>query len=242
MAKQGKSRVNPHVQPSEQRPTNPTAVAKHKQTDRQKGQDTFHAHDHGGEQRHIAEKGRPDTAAGEQAHDHAHEGHDHTHEHADDKPARGEQKVTVEDTGPARKALTIEVPAERIAAKIETSFGRLKSDAILPGFRRGRAPQRLLEKRFGTSIRDEVRGQLLSECYSQAIEDEKLDVIGEPDVADFDSITLPESGPLTFRVEVEVSPKVELPPLEGIEVKKAKMEVTDEQVGGRTRPPLPSRT
>ncbi len=87
---------------------------------------------------------------------------------------RGEQTVTVEDIGPARKSLTIEVPAERIAAKIEESYSQLQTDAQVPGFRRGRAPMRLLEKRFGSSVRDDVKGQLLSECYSQAIEEQDL--------------------------------------------------------------------
>lgn len=164
----------------------------------------------------------------EHKHDHSHEGHEHDQE----KEPRLEQKVTVEDAGPARKSLTIEIPAERIAKKIEESFGKLKADAVLPGFRRGRAPQRLIEKRFGSSIRDEVRGQILSESYGQAIEDEKLDVIGEPEVKDIDKIQLPESGPLTIKVEVEVSPKVEMPPLEGIEIKKPKLEVTDAMVTG----------
>jgi trigger factor len=161
-------------------------------------------------------------------HNHGHTHNDHTH--TEPVEQRGEQKVTVEDAGPARKSLTIEIPADRIKKKIEDNFGKLKDDAVLPGFRRGRAPQRLLEKRFGTSLRDEVRGQLLSESYSQAVEDEKLDVIGEPDIKDFDKITLPESGPLTYKVEVEVSPKVELPPLDGLEVNKPKLEVDDAKV------------
>ncbi|MEX0776253.1 MAG: trigger factor [Phycisphaeraceae bacterium] len=163
----------------------------------------------------------------EHNHDHDH-GHDHDHKH--DEEARGEQKVTVEDAGPARKALTIEVPAERIAKKIESGYTKLRTDAAIPGFRRGRAPKRLIEKRFGESLRDDARGQILSECYSQAIEDEKLDVIGEPDIKDLESIKLPDEGPLTFKVEVEVSPKVELPALEGIDLKKPKLETSDAQI------------
>jgi trigger factor len=170
------------------------------------------------------------TAVAEHNHDHA--GHDHNHPEGDEGATKLEQTVTVEDSGPARKALTIEIPESRIKEKIESSFVRLRDDAVLPGFRRGRAPQRLLEKRFGTSVRDDVKGQLLSESYTAAIEEHKLDVIGEPDIKDADKITLPESGPLKFRVEVEVSPTVELPSLEGIEVNKTKRDVTDEQITG----------
>ena len=167
-------------------------------------------------------------------HDHAH-GHDHAHDHdhgdvaTEDKP-RLEQTVTVEDSGPARKTLTIEIPAQRITAKFEESYGKLRDEAAIPGFRRGRAPRRLIEKRFSSSVRDEVKGQLIAESYTQAIEDHKLDVIGDPDVKDADQIKLPDEGPLTFKVEVEVSPDVTLPAFENIEVKKENVDVTDEQM------------
>jgi trigger factor len=138
--------------------------------------------------------------------------------------------VSVEDSGPARKELTIEIPESRIKEKIESSFGELSNDAQLPGFRKGRAPQRLLEKRFGKSVRDDARGQLLSECYSQAIEDEKIEVLGDPDIKDMDDIDLPESGSLTFKVEVEVAPEVKLPALDGLEVTKTIKQVANADV------------
>ncbi|MEO1235500.1 MAG: trigger factor [Planctomycetota bacterium] len=141
-----------------------------------------------------------------------------------------EQSVTIEDAGPALKRLTIELPESRIADKIEGTYENLSNDAVLPGFRRGRAPRRLLEKRFAESIRGDVKGQLLSESYSQAIEDEGLDVIGEPDVKDAEELELPESGPFSFTVEVEVTPDFELPAFDGIKVKKKTSEVTDEDV------------
>ena len=143
---------------------------------------------------------------------------------------RGEQTVTVEDTGPGRKALTIEIPESRIAQTLEKSYSKFKSDAQVPGFRKGRAPMRLLQRRFGSDIRDDVRGRLISAAYTQAVEDEKLEVIGEPDVKDVENIKLPESGSLTIKAEVEVSPKVELPPLEEIAVTKKKMTVSDSDV------------
>lgn len=143
---------------------------------------------------------------------------------------REEQTVTVEDIGPGRKRLTIEVPAERIRKRIESSYSELGSDALIPGFRRGRAPRSLIEKRFGSSVRDEVRGRLLQDCYNQAVEEHKLQVIGQPDIKDADTLQLPDNGPLTFKVEVEVSPAVELPDLTGIEIKKPRLTVGPEDV------------
>ena len=141
-----------------------------------------------------------------------------------------QQKVTVEDIGPARKCLTIEVPADRIAHSLTESFNRLKGDTQIPGFRKGRAPLRLIERRFGTSVRDDVCGDIISKSYSKAVDDEKLDVIGEPDVKDLKIIELPDEGPMTFQVEVEVSPIVELPPLEGIPAQRTPIEISDGDV------------
>lgn len=143
---------------------------------------------------------------------------------------RPEQTVTVEDAGPACKRLKIELPESRINAKIEEAYGNLQDEAVLPGFRRGRAPRRLLEKRFATSIRDDVKGQLLSEAYTQAIEDEKLDVLGEPDVKDVENIQLPETGPLAFEVEVEISPTVTLPDFSKLKIEKPSAEVTEDAI------------
>lgn len=138
--------------------------------------------------------------------------------------------VAIEDVGPARKRLTIEVPAERVAETLRDSYGRLREDAQLPGFRKGHAPMRLIEKRFSESIRDDVRGQLVGECFREALAAESLDVIGEPDVKDPEEIVLPEEGPMTFEVEVEVAPELALPPLEGIRVEKRARTTTDEDV------------
>ncbi len=150
---------------------------------------------------------------------------------AGDKPQeRKPLSVTVTDIGPARKRLTLEIPPERISETIGSTYDKLQDDAVIPGFRRGRAPRRLLERRFDDSVRKDVRGQLLSECYTQAIDEQKLDVIGEPEIKDVDKIELPEEGSLTVECEVEVAPDVVLPDLSGTKIFKPSVEVTDEVV------------
>lgn len=140
--------------------------------------------------------------------------------------------VKVEDAGPARKALTIDVPSERIATQLEQRFDQLQQEADIPGFRRGNAPRRLLTRRFNDAVRDEVRGQLLSEAYSQAIEQEQIEVLGEPEFKDIDAVQLPDAADqgMTFTVEVEVVPHFELPNLEGIAIKRPKLEVKDSDI------------
>lgn len=147
-----------------------------------------------------------------------------------------EQAVTVEDAGPALKRLSIELPESRIKAKIESTYTQLRDDAVLPGFRRGRAPRRLLEKRFAPTIGKDIKGQLISESYTQAIEDAGLEVIGQPDVKDIDKLEVPEKGAMKYVVEVEVAPKVKLPAFDQIKVNKPVFEVTDADVDAEIEP------
>lgn len=137
--------------------------------------------------------------------------------------------ATVEDAGAARKRVKLEIPAERIQAKIESSYQELQKDAVLPGFRRGRAPKRLLEKRFGPDLKNTVKAQLVAEAFEKAVEDHKLATIGDPEV-ELDKVALPETGPMTLSVEVEVTPEFGLPSLEQIAVKRPKLEVTAERM------------
>ncbi len=144
--------------------------------------------------------------------------------------AEFEYQVKVEDIAPATKKVTVEIPEKRIAEKLEENFNEVRSKAALPGFRPGRAPQKLVEKRFGTDIRNDVQRQLLAESYQQAIEKNNLDVVGEPEFDNPESIKLPESGGLTYSFQVEIRPSFEMPDLNGIPVKRPKVEVTESHI------------
>ena len=138
--------------------------------------------------------------------------------------------VTVEDAGPATKKVSVQIPAERIKTRLSEQFKELRREATLPGFRVGRAPAKLIEKKFGGEIKEQVRRDLIRESYEQAVEANKLAVLGEPTFDAGSNITLPESGDLSYTFEVEVQPEFELPSLSGIPVKKPKVEVKDENV------------
>lgn len=145
----------------------------------------------------------------------------------DDLPANA---VAVEDVGTLKKKVTITVPRERIDAKLDEMFGELHHSAQVPGFRPGRAPRRLIEKRFAKEVGQDVRNALIGESIGDAIEKSDLQTLGEPDV-DLDEIELPASGEMAFSFQVEVMPTFELPELKGIKVQKPPFEVTDERIG-----------
>jgi trigger factor len=137
--------------------------------------------------------------------------------------------VTIEEAGPCKKRVSIEIPEEAIRKAADEQYESLRKEALVPGFRKGRAPRRLLEKRFGKETSEQIKLKLLADAGDSAIKDNELDTLREPNI-DFEKVELPDSGPLKFDFEVEVRPEFELPKLEGIAVEKKKLEVTDEQV------------
>jgi trigger factor len=137
--------------------------------------------------------------------------------------------VKIEDVAVCRKKLSITISREEIDAKLNERFHELEREAVIPGFRPGRAPRRLIEKRFKDAVTEEVRAKLAAESLQKAYEEQKLDVIGEPDV-DPDTIKMPDDGPMTFDVELEVRPEFELPEYTGIPVDVKQPEVTDKDV------------
>jgi trigger factor len=145
----------------------------------------------------------------------------------EDESSTAKNSVTVEDVGPCKKKVVIEIPQETITKATDKQYSELRREALLPGFRKGRAPRRLLEKRFGKDTSEQIKLKLLAEATEAAVKD--LQTLGEPDV-DFEKIELPESGAMKFDFEVEVRPEFELPDLEGIAVERTKLEVAGEQV------------
>lgn len=138
--------------------------------------------------------------------------------------------IKVEEAGPATKKVTIEIPRERIEQKLTEQFKELRQQAAIPGFRPGHAPQKLIERRFSSDVKEQVRRTLISESYEQAVEQNKLQVIGEPEFDNPDAIKLPEDGGLSYTFSVEVQPQINLPDLTNIKVKRPKVNVTDENV------------
>src|SRR4030042_509156 len=137
--------------------------------------------------------------------------------------------VKIEESGPCKKKVIIEVPEETVKKTTDEQYETLRKEALVPGFRKGRVPRRLLEKRFGKETTEQIKLKLLAEASDSALKDSKLNVLRDPDI-DFEKVELPAAGPLKFDFEVEVRPEFDLPRLDGIPVEKQKLKVTDEQM------------
>jgi trigger factor len=154
--------------------------------------------------------------------------------------------IQVDDIGPLRKKLTVTVPEDAIAEQLDDQYSEMQREAQVPGFRKGRAPRRLLEKRFGNEISETLIQQLVSNSYMAATDKADLKVLGEPlvwakeegsevetlmDPQDaMRRIELPDSGPLTYACEIEIQPEFELPKIEGVPVSKPVIKVEDDDV------------
>ncbi len=137
--------------------------------------------------------------------------------------------ISIEDAGVLRKKIKIEIPETQIASKLDENYKELMREAQVPGFRVGHAPRKLIEKRFGKDVREQVKQLLVGQAINQAIEEKELKTLGDPDIK-LDEIELPETGPMQFEFEVEVEPEFELPKLEGIELTEEEVQITDDDV------------
>ena len=90
--------------------------------------------------------------------------------------------VKIKKAGPCKKKVIVEIPEEAVKDATDEQYETLRKEALVPGFRKGRAPRRLLEKRFGKETTEQVKLKLLADASDSAIKDNELDVLREPDI------------------------------------------------------------
>lgn len=155
---------------------------------------------------------------------------------ADSSATMSSHDVKIEDIGPSRKRITISIPADAVTQRMDEMLDVMASQAHLPGFRAGHAPRHIVQKRFGSHVAKETRSQLISSSYSDAIQANKIMVLGEPEpVGDLDEMTLERGKPVKFAVEVDVPPTFEMPATEGLELMKPVIDVTEEMAEKQVR-------
>lgn len=124
--------------------------------------------------------------------------------------------------------LTVEVSAEQFDACIQTAYKKNKNRFALPGFRRGKAPQKMIEKMYGVEVfYEDAADEAINETYADAMKESELEIVSRPEI----SIEQIEKGkPFVYSAMVAVKPEVTLGQYKGVEVEKASEEVTDEEV------------
>jgi trigger factor len=134
----------------------------------------------------------------------------------------------VEDINQTKKRLRIEIPSDLIEREIKNSLEKLRLTVKIPGFRPGRAPVNLIEKRFGKQVEAEVLEKVVPEQLGNAIREAAVDPVTMPVLEE--EFDYKRNNPLAFAVTLEVKPKIENLSYENITVKDIPVTVEESDV------------
>ena len=130
----------------------------------------------------------------------------------------------------SKVALTIEVGAEEFESAVQKAYLKQRGKINVPGFRPGKAPRKIIEKMYGTEVfYEEAVNIILPDAYEAAVAEQKLEVVGYPDV---ELVDVSANG-CTFKCTVAVYPEVELGEYKGLEAPKAEVKVVAADVNAR---------
>src|SRR3989338_3336653 len=134
--------------------------------------------------------------------------------------------IAVEDVGPCKKRVAIEVPGEKIKGALEKRLQEVGSTANVPGFRKGREPRSALERHFGEQIEEEVKKSLIWDAYQEAVNRNQLEPLGSPELGE---IKFDPKDSLKFTVTLEVKPAFEAKDYKGMKLHRRSTAVTKEE-------------
>ena len=136
--------------------------------------------------------------------------------------------VQVEKLEKNMAKLTIEVEAEKFVAETVKVYNKNKNQISVQGFRKGKAPQALIEKLYGAGIfYEEAADALIQQVYGDAVKESGLDIVFYPSI---ELVQVEKGKPFIFTAEVAVRPEVELGQYMGVEIEKVETEVTEEEL------------
>ncbi|WP_026535645.1 trigger factor [Arthrobacter sp. H14] len=141
-------------------------------------------------------------------------------------------KSAVENLNPTRVKLKVEVPFEELKPQIDEAYKTAASQIQVPGFRKGKVPNKLIDQRVGRAyIIESAVNEGLNGYYQAAVQETEIHPLSQPEV-EITAVPDPESfeGDLNFEVEVDIRPNVELPDYSGIEVTVEPAKSSDEDV------------
>ena len=137
-------------------------------------------------------------------------------------------KSTVENLGPTRVKLAVELPFAELQPSIDAALKRVGSQIRIPGFRPGKAPARVIENRVGRSaVLEEAVNDALPRAYSEAVQEAGLRAVGQPEI---EVTNLDDGNVLSFTAEVDIRPEIVLPDYSSLSVDVDDAETNDELV------------
>jgi trigger factor len=135
--------------------------------------------------------------------------------------------VTVENLGPCKKLVRFDIDSATVDSTFTEVAKEYQKHAALPGFRAGKAPKDMVAKRYEKEIEEEAKKKLIGDNYRKALKDQKLEVVGYPDV---EEIQFGRGQNMQFAVTVETAPEVSLPDYRGLPAKRENRGVTEQDI------------
>ena len=124
--------------------------------------------------------------------------------------------------------ITVEIDKELMEKGVNAAYMKARKSIQIPGFRKGKAPRKMIESLYGAHVfYEDGLEEIFPEVYEEAVVKQELKAIGRPSLTDMD---ISEDGIVTITISTDVYPEVTLGDYKGLEVEKAPVEVTDEQV------------
>ncbi len=124
--------------------------------------------------------------------------------------------VEIEETGPVQRVLKIAIPTADVDAAFDRVYRGMRKGARIPGFRPGKVPRGVIERYFGERARSEVLEQLVQESLPRAVEQESLQVVGDPQLRPGEP---PMQGePFCYEATFDLRPEIELAAVKGLEI------------------------
>ena len=136
--------------------------------------------------------------------------------------------VSVENLAPCKKLVRVELDAKSVDEIFDAIASDFQKQASLPGFRPGKAPRAMVVKKYATEIKDEAKRKLIGDNYRKAIEEQKLNVVGYPDI---EEVQVERGQNVIFTATVETAPDFQLPEYKGLPAKVETKAVTDAEIG-----------
>jgi trigger factor len=136
-------------------------------------------------------------------------------------------QVSLESVGKLERRMQVQVPAEQVAAQINTRLKQLSRTARLNGFRPGKAPLTVIRQQFGPQVHREVIGELMQSSFSEAVTQQQLNPAGSPRI---EPQTIGEGQDLTYVATFEVFPEVVLRPVDTLAIERVTAEVSEADI------------
>ncbi|MBI5814168.1 MAG: trigger factor [Nitrospinae bacterium] len=136
-------------------------------------------------------------------------------------------KIDLVEVQPCVKRITVSVPADKVREEKASVISEIAVNAAIPGFRKGRAPRKMVEKMYDKAVAGDVARRIIDKAYKEALESNNLRPVGDPMVED---IRMDDNAPFSFTATVEVFPEITVNDISGIKLERRIHKVADTEI------------